>query len=93
MPRLGKLDFSAVEFYFQQMEDMEKEVKKLREELKKNCSNQNTISKTMRERSKVRGSGKFASRVPLHPHSVPVWPMLASAAARGWERVTGSPAG
>lgn len=93
MPRLGKLDFPAVEFYFQQMEDMEKEVKKLREELKKNCSNQNTISKTMRERSKVRGSGKFASPVPLHPHSVPVWPMLVSAAARGWERVTGSPAG
>ncbi|XP_038189952.1 forkhead-associated domain-containing protein 1 [Arvicola amphibius] len=36
-----------------QMQDMEKEVKKLREELKKNCSNQNTISKTLRERSKV----------------------------------------
>ncbi|XP_050008171.1 forkhead-associated domain-containing protein 1 isoform X8 [Alexandromys fortis] len=36
-----------------QMQDMEKEVKKLREELKKNSSNQNTISKTLRERSKV----------------------------------------
>lgn len=71
------------------MQDMEKEVKKLREELKKNSSNQNTISK-LRERSKVRGSGKLASPVPLHPHSVPVWPMLASAAARGWELVTGS---
>ncbi|KAL1776333.1 forkhead-associated domain-containing protein 1 [Sigmodon hispidus] len=36
-----------------QMQDMEKEVKKLREELKKNCSNQNTISKILREKSKV----------------------------------------
>ncbi|XP_050008124.1 forkhead-associated domain-containing protein 1 isoform X3 [Alexandromys fortis] len=36
-----------------QMQDMEKEVKKLREELKKNSSNQNTISKTLRERSKL----------------------------------------
>ncbi|XP_040613417.1 forkhead-associated domain-containing protein 1 isoform X3 [Mesocricetus auratus] len=36
-----------------QMQDMEKEVKKLREELKKNCSNQNAISKTLREKSKV----------------------------------------
>ncbi|XP_041508182.1 forkhead-associated domain-containing protein 1 [Microtus oregoni] len=36
-----------------QMQDMEKEVKKLRDELKKNSSNQNTISKTLRERSKV----------------------------------------
>ncbi|CAH7442986.1 forkhead-associated domain-containing protein 1 [Phodopus roborovskii] len=35
-----------------QMQDMEKEVKRLREELK-NCSNQNTLSKTLREKSKV----------------------------------------
>nr|XP_048282606.1 forkhead-associated domain-containing protein 1 isoform X2 [Myodes glareolus] len=42
-----------LKFCRSQMEDMEKEVKKLREELKKNCSNQNTISKIMRERSKV----------------------------------------
>lgn len=61
MPHLVKLNFSVVEFYLQQMQDMEKEVKKLREELKKNCPNQNTISKTLREKSKVRGSGKLAS--------------------------------
>ncbi|XP_052033931.1 forkhead-associated domain-containing protein 1 [Apodemus sylvaticus] len=36
-----------------QMQDMEKEVKKLREELKKNCPGQNIISKTLREKSKV----------------------------------------
>ncbi|XP_055467422.1 forkhead-associated domain-containing protein 1 [Psammomys obesus] len=36
-----------------QMQDMEKEVKKLREELKKNYTSQNTISKTLREKSKV----------------------------------------
>ncbi|CAO2589853.1 Forkhead-associated domain-containing protein 1 [Lemmus lemmus] len=36
-----------------QMQAMEKEVKKLREELRKNCSSQSTISKTLREKSKV----------------------------------------
>ncbi|XP_038966571.1 forkhead-associated domain-containing protein 1 isoform X10 [Rattus norvegicus] len=36
-----------------QMQDMEKEVKKLREELKKNYTGQNVISKTLREKNKV----------------------------------------
>ncbi|XP_052572008.1 forkhead-associated domain-containing protein 1 isoform X2 [Peromyscus californicus insignis] len=42
-----------LKFCRSQMQDMEKEVKKLREELKKNCPNQSTISKTLREKSKV----------------------------------------
>ncbi|XP_036034525.1 forkhead-associated domain-containing protein 1 [Onychomys torridus] len=42
-----------LKFCRSQMQEMEKEVKKLREELKKNCPNQNTISKTLREKSKV----------------------------------------
>lgn len=91
MPRPSKLNFSVVGFDFQQMEDMEKELKKLREELKKNSSSQSTNSKTLREKSKVRGSGKLvamttgdrAHRVqhPAQPHSASVWPMPASAAA------------
>ncbi|XP_045835158.1 forkhead-associated domain-containing protein 1 [Meles meles] len=36
-----------------QIQDMEKEMKKLREELKKSCTEQNVISKTLREKSKV----------------------------------------
>ncbi|XP_062049843.1 forkhead-associated domain-containing protein 1 [Lepus europaeus] len=36
-----------------QMQDMEKEIKKLREELRKSCSEQTAISKTLREKSKV----------------------------------------
>ncbi|NP_808536.2 forkhead-associated domain-containing protein 1 isoform X9 [Mus musculus] len=36
-----------------QMQDMEKEVRKLREELKKNYMGQNIISKTLREKNKV----------------------------------------
>ncbi|XP_038966567.1 forkhead-associated domain-containing protein 1 isoform X6 [Rattus norvegicus] len=36
-----------------QMQDMEKEVKKLREELKKNYTGQNVISKTLREKNKL----------------------------------------
>ncbi|XP_021016092.1 forkhead-associated domain-containing protein 1 [Mus caroli] len=36
-----------------QMQDMEKEVRKLREELKKNYTGQNIISKTLREKNKV----------------------------------------
>nr|XP_055187666.1 forkhead-associated domain-containing protein 1 [Nyctereutes procyonoides] len=36
-----------------QIQDMEKEMKKLREELKKNCTEQNMISKTLREKSKL----------------------------------------
>uniref|UniRef100_A0A8C2VMB1 Forkhead associated phosphopeptide binding domain 1 n=1 Tax=Chinchilla lanigera TaxID=34839 RepID=A0A8C2VMB1_CHILA len=36
-----------------QIQDMEKEIKKLREELRKSCSEQNTISRTLREKSKV----------------------------------------
>ncbi|XP_072607229.1 forkhead-associated domain-containing protein 1 isoform X2 [Vulpes vulpes] len=36
-----------------QIQDMEKEMKKLREELKKSCTEQNMISKTLREKSKL----------------------------------------
>ncbi|XP_021056322.1 forkhead-associated domain-containing protein 1 [Mus pahari] len=36
-----------------QMQDMEKEVRKLREELKKNYTGQNSVSKTLREKNKV----------------------------------------
>uniref|UniRef100_A0A8C8ZGA7 Forkhead associated phosphopeptide binding domain 1 n=1 Tax=Prolemur simus TaxID=1328070 RepID=A0A8C8ZGA7_PROSS len=36
-----------------QMQDMEKEMKRLREELRKSCSEQSMISKTLREKSKV----------------------------------------
>uniref|UniRef100_G1STY7 Forkhead associated phosphopeptide binding domain 1 n=1 Tax=Oryctolagus cuniculus TaxID=9986 RepID=G1STY7_RABIT len=36
-----------------QMQDMEKEIKRLREELRKSCSEQTAISKTLREKSKV----------------------------------------
>ncbi|XP_047384017.1 forkhead-associated domain-containing protein 1 isoform X1 [Sciurus carolinensis] len=36
-----------------QIQDMEKEMKKLREELRKNCSEQSMIYKTLREKSKV----------------------------------------
>uniref|UniRef100_A0A667IQH8 Forkhead associated phosphopeptide binding domain 1 n=1 Tax=Lynx canadensis TaxID=61383 RepID=A0A667IQH8_LYNCA len=36
-----------------QIQDMEKEMRKLREELKKSCTEQNMISKTLREKSKV----------------------------------------
>ncbi|XP_047584211.1 forkhead-associated domain-containing protein 1 isoform X3 [Lutra lutra] len=36
-----------------QIQDMEKEMKKLREELKKSCTEQNVISKTLREKSKL----------------------------------------
>ncbi|XP_032249106.1 forkhead-associated domain-containing protein 1 [Phoca vitulina] len=36
-----------------QIQDMEKEMKKLREDLKKSCTEQNMISKTLREKSKV----------------------------------------
>uniref|UniRef100_H0VWQ1 Forkhead associated phosphopeptide binding domain 1 n=1 Tax=Cavia porcellus TaxID=10141 RepID=H0VWQ1_CAVPO len=39
--------------YKTQIQDMEKEIKKLREELKKSCSEQSTISRTLREKSKV----------------------------------------
>nr|BAC32497.1 unnamed protein product [Mus musculus] len=42
-----------------QMQDMEKEVRKLREELKKNYMGQNIISKTLREKNKVRASRKL----------------------------------
>lgn len=47
------------------MQDMEKEVKKLREELKKNYTGQNVISKTLREKNKVRASRKLAC---VHDH-------------------------
>lgn len=46
-------------FFFKQMQDMEKEVRKLREELKKNYMGQNIISKTLREKNKVRASRKL----------------------------------
>ncbi|XP_030182156.1 forkhead-associated domain-containing protein 1 isoform X4 [Lynx canadensis] len=36
-----------------QIQDMEKEMRKLREELKKSCTEQNMISKTLREKSKL----------------------------------------
>ncbi|KAM5248703.1 forkhead-associated domain-containing protein 1 [Ctenodactylus gundi] len=36
-----------------QIQDMEKEMKKLREDLRRSCSEQSTISKTLREKSKV----------------------------------------
>ncbi|XP_069935360.1 forkhead-associated domain-containing protein 1 isoform X4 [Oryctolagus cuniculus] len=36
-----------------QMQDMEKEIKRLREELRKSCSEQTAISKTLREKSKL----------------------------------------
>ncbi|XP_031235215.1 forkhead-associated domain-containing protein 1 isoform X2 [Mastomys coucha] len=36
-----------------QMQEMEKELRKLKEELKKNCTSQNIISKTLREKNKV----------------------------------------
>ncbi|XP_042638235.1 forkhead-associated domain-containing protein 1 [Orycteropus afer afer] len=36
-----------------QIQDMEQEMKKLKEELKKSCTEQNVISKTLREKSKV----------------------------------------
>ncbi|XP_077927923.1 forkhead-associated domain-containing protein 1 [Halichoerus grypus] len=36
-----------------QIQDMEKEMKKLREDLKKSCTEQNMISKTLREKSKL----------------------------------------
>ncbi|XP_075850368.1 forkhead-associated domain-containing protein 1 isoform X1 [Microcebus murinus] len=36
-----------------QMQDMEKEMKRLREELRKSCTEQSMISKTLREKSKV----------------------------------------
>lgn len=39
---------------------MEKELKKLREELRKNYMGQNIISKTLREKNKVRASRKLA---------------------------------
>uniref|UniRef100_A0A8C6QE78 Forkhead-associated phosphopeptide binding domain 1 n=1 Tax=Nannospalax galili TaxID=1026970 RepID=A0A8C6QE78_NANGA len=42
-----------LKLYKSQIQDMEKEVKKLREELKKSCCDQNTISRTLREKSKV----------------------------------------
>lgn len=48
-----KVDFLLLKL-FQQIQDMEKEMKKLREELKKSCTEQNMISKTLREKSKVR---------------------------------------
>uniref|UniRef100_A0A2K6ECY8 Forkhead associated phosphopeptide binding domain 1 n=1 Tax=Macaca nemestrina TaxID=9545 RepID=A0A2K6ECY8_MACNE len=38
---------------FQQIQDMEKEMKKLRAELRKSCTEQSMISRTLREKSKV----------------------------------------
>uniref|UniRef100_A0A8D2B787 Forkhead associated phosphopeptide binding domain 1 n=1 Tax=Sciurus vulgaris TaxID=55149 RepID=A0A8D2B787_SCIVU len=43
-----------------QIQDMEKEMKKLREELRKNCSEQSMIYKTLREKSKLE---QFRSQV------------------------------
>ncbi|XP_073089335.1 forkhead-associated domain-containing protein 1 isoform X2 [Manis javanica] len=42
-----------LKLYKTQIQDMEKEMKQLREELKKSCSDQTMISKTLREKSKV----------------------------------------
>ncbi|XP_036770197.2 forkhead-associated domain-containing protein 1 [Manis pentadactyla] len=42
-----------LKLYKTQIQDMEKEMKKLREELKKSCSDQTMISRTLREKSKV----------------------------------------
>lgn len=60
---------------FQQIQDMEKEMKKLRAELRKSCTEQSVISRTLREKSKVR-SGRQAQRAvwAVAPHSK--WPML-----------------
>uniref|UniRef100_G1R7R0 Forkhead associated phosphopeptide binding domain 1 n=1 Tax=Nomascus leucogenys TaxID=61853 RepID=G1R7R0_NOMLE len=44
-----------------QIQDMEKEMKKLRAELRKSCTEQSVISRTLREKSKVR-SGQQAQR-------------------------------
>lgn len=49
----GKLR-SLLSKLFQQIQDMEKEMKTLREELKKSSTEQSVISKTLREKSKVR---------------------------------------
>ncbi|OBS67671.1 hypothetical protein A6R68_03832 [Neotoma lepida] len=48
-----------------QMQEMEKEMKKLREELKKNCSNQNTTSKMLRDKNKVEEKLQEDSRKKL----------------------------
>ncbi|CAK7320966.1 Forkhead-associated domain-containing protein 1 [Vulpes lagopus] len=48
-----------------QIQDMEKEMKKLREELKKSCTEQNMISKTLREKSKVEEKLQEDSRKKL----------------------------
>ncbi|XP_073089338.1 forkhead-associated domain-containing protein 1 isoform X5 [Manis javanica] len=42
-----------LKLYKTQIQDMEKEMKQLREELKKSCSDQTMISKTLREKSKL----------------------------------------
>ncbi|KAK2491517.1 hypothetical protein MC885_001375 [Smutsia gigantea] len=50
-----------LKLYKTQIQDMEKEMKKLREELKKSCSEQTMISKTLREKSKVRQEHSWSS--------------------------------
>lgn len=42
------------------MQEMEKELRKLKEELKKNYTSQNITSKTLREKNKVRASRQRA---------------------------------
>lgn len=61
---------------FQQIHDMEKEVKKLREELKRSSTEQSLISKTLREKSKVPQGGPSPSRASslVTPTATPCGP-------------------
>lgn len=66
-----EVDFPVVGTLFQQIHDMEKEMKKLREELKRSSTEQSLISKTLREKSKVwRGQVGLATTLgqALHLH-------------------------
>lgn len=64
---------------------MEKEIKKLREELKKSCSEQSTISRTLREKSKVGGARSVAPGDPAAAASQESWPLSAATpCGQGW---------
>lgn len=65
-----------LKLYKTQIHDMEKEVKKLREELKRSSTEQSLISKTLREKSKVPQGGPSPSRASslVTPTATPCGP-------------------